>query len=188
MLLSNPLVLISITGEALPVILRRERPDDRAAIHAVHAAAFSRSEEAVAPEAHLVDRLRSDGDIVLALSILAECDDVVVGHVACSRGEIDGQPALGLGPLGVLPDHQRRGIGQALMHGVLAAADALDAPAVVLLGDPRYYRRFGFELAQPVGVDPPQSEWAQHFQIRRLNAWTSSVRGTFRYATAFDSL
>ena len=170
------------------MILRRERPDDRAAIFAVHAAAFARFEGGVAPEAPLVNRLRSDGDLVLALSILAECDDVVVGHVGCSRGDIDGHPALGLGPLAVLPDHQGRGIGQALMHGVLAGADALDASAVLLLGDPRYYRRFGFELAQPMGVAAPQTEWTQHFQIRRLNAWSSSIRGTFRYAAAFDRL
>jgi putative acetyltransferase len=56
------------------------------------------------------------------------------------------------------------------MHAVLAAADALDAPAVGLLGDPGYYRRFGSELAEPMGVHPPQPEWTKHFQIRRLTA------------------
>jgi putative acetyltransferase len=74
------------------------------------------------------------------------------------------------------------------MHAVLAAADALDEPAVVLLGDPGYYHRFGFVLAQPLGVLPPNPHWAKHFQVRPLTAWDSSAQGVFRYAPAFDDL
>jgi putative acetyltransferase len=184
----KPLATISIRDEPSPVFLRREGPNDRAEIFAIHAAAFARPDGLVAPEAHLVDGLRDDGDIVPALSIVAESNNELVGHVVCSRATIDSYPSLGLGPLGVLPRHQCRGVGQALMHAVLAAADALDAPAVVLLGDPDYYRRFGFELAEPIGVHPPQPEWTEHFQIRRLNAWTDAMGGVFRYATAFDRL
>ena len=170
------------------VIVRREVTRDRASVRAVHAAAFQPPGGGVAAEAGLVDGLRDDGDVVQGLSLVAEVDTEVVGHVACSRGRIDGQPALGLGPLGVLPEHQRRGIGHALMHGVLAAADALDEPCVVLLGDVAYYSRFGFELAQPLGVLPQNPSWAEHFQVRRLTAWKDHLRGTFRYAPAFDRL
>jgi putative acetyltransferase len=74
------------------------------------------------------------------------------------------------------------------MHAVLAAADALDVPAVALLGDPRYYARFGFEPAESLGVHPPQPEWGPHFQLRRLTGWSDSLRGRFRYAAAFDQL
>jgi putative acetyltransferase len=112
----------------------------------------------------------------------------VVGHVVCSRASIDGRPSVGLGPLGVLPTHQRRGVGQALMHGVLAAADALEEQAVVLLGDADYYRRFGFLLAAPLGVLPTDPGWTEYFQVRILSAWNGSLRGTFLYATAFDGL
>jgi putative acetyltransferase len=108
--------------------------------------------------------------------------------VVCSPATVDGQPSLGLGPLGVLPDRQRRGVGQALMHAVLAAADALGAPAVFLLGDPAYYRRFGFDLAVHAGVQPPEAQWREHFQVRRLTTWTDSIQGTFRYAPAFARL
>ena len=187
-LLGKPLVTILISGEPLPMFLRRERPNDRAAIYAIHAAAFARGDGRVAPEAHLVDGLRDDGDIVPACSIVAENINELVGHVVCSRATVDGYPLLGLGPLGVLPSQQRRGVGDALMHAVLAAADALDVPAVVVLGDLGYYRRFGFELAKPIGVHSPQPEWAKHFQIRRLTAWAPTMGGTVRYATAFDRL
>lgn len=170
------------------MIVRREQPDDQAAVFAVHAAAFSRDPGVPPPEARLVDDLRSDGAAVPELSLVALDQDEVVGHVMCSRGAVAGRPLLGLGPLGVLPDRQRRGVGQALMHGVLAAADALGEPAVVLLGDPRYYGRFGFVPSAPLGLLPPHAGWAQHFQVRRLTAWDGSVRGTYRYAAAFDRL
>ncbi len=106
----------------------------------------------------------------------------------CSRASVDDKPCLGLGPIGVLPAHQHRGVGLALMHGVLAAADALNEPAVVLLGDPGYYCRFGFVLAQPLGLLPPDPGWTEYFQVRPLTAWDGSLRGTFRYAPAFDRL
>jgi putative acetyltransferase len=170
------------------VIIRRETARDRDAIRAVHAAAFRPPGGGVAAEARLVDELRDDGDVVRGLSLVATQGIEVVGHVVCSRGHIDDRPALGLGPLGVLPAHQRRGIGHALMHGVLAAADALDEPCVVLLGDVAYYSRFGFVLAEPLGVLPQNPVWAEHFQLRRLTAWTETVRGTFGYAPAFDRL
>jgi putative acetyltransferase len=65
----------------------------------------------------------------------------VTGHVVCTRGHADGVPALGLGPIGVRPDHQRHGTGLALMHAVLGAAGALGEPLVALLGSPACYGR-----------------------------------------------
>jgi putative acetyltransferase len=170
------------------VILRRAFPDDRAAILAVHSAAFGHSRAEEVPEATLVGELCDEGSVVPGLSIVATLDDNIVGHVVCSRASVEGRPVLGLGPLGVLPTHQRRGIGHALMHAVLAAADALDEPAVVLLGDPGYYRRFGFVLAATVGLLPPEPGWAEDFQVRLLSAWDGSLRGNFRFARGFDRL
>ena len=169
------------------MILRRELPSDRAAVHEVHARAFTRPGEDVAPEAVLVDGLRDDGDVVPGLSIVAELNGRVVGHVVCSPARIGDRASLGLGPLGVLPAHQRRGVGSALVHGVLAAADALGAGEVVLLGDPGYYSRFGFVLAATLGITPPEPTWAPHFQVRTLTAW-SGAGGAFRYAPAFERL
>jgi putative acetyltransferase len=170
------------------VILRRERPGDRAAVVAVHVAAFARPDADDVPEARLVDDLHDDGSVIPGLSLVATLGEDVVGHVMCSRASVDDKPCLGLGPIGVLPSRQRRGVGLALMHGVLAAADALNEPAVVLLGDPGYYRRFGFVLAQPFGLLPPDPGWTEYFQVRPLTTWDGSLRGTFHYARAFDRL
>jgi putative acetyltransferase len=74
------------------------------------------------------------------------------------------------------------------MHATLAAADALGEPAVVLLGHPTYYPRFGFGPAVDLGITPPQDWGPQFFMLRRLHAWGDGLRGAFRYAPAFERL
>lgn len=176
------------------MILRRELPADHDVVLAVHRAAFSKPRgggadtPAEVAEARLVRELQADGSVIPGLSLVALAGDEITGHVVCSRGSIDGRPAAGLGPLGVLPAHQRRGVGMALMHGVLAAADALNEPAVLLLGNPGYYRRFGFLPAQTLGVLPPDPGWGEYFQIRPLTSWDATLRGPFSYAPAFARL
>ena len=162
----------------------------------MHTLAFARADLGGEPvrEAALVDALRAGGHAVPGCSIVAVEGDAVVGHVVCSRASM-GAPAdpqlalvLGLGPLGVLPDHQGRGVGSALMHAVLAAADACDIAAVALVGDPAYYDRFGFEPASRWGITPPDPAWEPAFQVRRLTAWDDRLRGEFRYAEPFQQL
>lgn len=171
------------------VLIRRESPDLAAAIRAVTAAAFARPELAGAPvpEAVLVDELRAGDAWVPALSLVAlDPAGAVVGHVLCTRAHVGDAPALGLGPLSVHPDHQRRGVGLALVHAVLGAADALDEPLVALLGDPGYYHRFGFRPAREYGITPPVADWEPHFQVRPLHGYDPAVRGGFAYPEPFS--
>ena len=173
------------------MLIRREMPGDQAVIRVVTAAAFARPQtpEQVPPEAGLVDELRAGPAWLPALSLVAtDPDGTVVGHVLATRGHVATAPVLGLGPLSVHPDRQRRGVGSALMHAVLGAADALDEPLVALLGDPRYYRRFGFGPCMDHGVEPPVPQWRPHFQVRPLTAYDPALRGTFSYAEPFDHL
>lgn len=172
------------------MLIRRETAADGTAVHALTAAAFAKSGPADGPpvEAALVDRLRVSDAWLPALALVAAGATGLLGHVVCTRAHLDSVAVLGLGPLSVHPDHQRQGVGLALMHAVLGAADALDEPLVVLLGDPRYYARFGFRLAEQYGITPPEPQWAPHFQARALTAFTASLRGRFRYAEPFDRL
>jgi putative acetyltransferase len=171
------------------VLIRREAEGDAGVIRAITGAAFARPGAAGHPsaEARLVDELRGGEAWIPALSLVAtEPGGEVTGHVLCTRGHVDEVPVLALGPLAVRPDRQRAGVGSALMHAVLGAGDALGEPLVVLLGDPGYYRRFGFGLGGDFQITPPVGSWRPHFQVRPLAAYRPSVRGAFRYAEPFD--
>jgi putative acetyltransferase len=74
------------------------------------------------------------------------------------------------------------------MHAVIAAADSLGEPLIVLLGAPEYYQRFGFEPAADHRIAAPDDSYGEDFQVRRLTTATGSERGSFRYADAFDSV
>jgi putative acetyltransferase len=181
------------------VLIRREGAGDAEAIRAITAAAFARPGAAgqrVAgqrpagqrpAEVTLVDELRESEAWIPALSLVATAPDGdVTGHVLCTRGHVGDVPVLALGPLAVRPDRQRAGVGSALVHTVLGAGDALGEPLVALLGDPRYYSRFGFRLGGDYQITPPVDGWQPHFQVRLLSAYRPAVRGAFRYAEPFD--
>jgi putative acetyltransferase len=167
---------------------------DRDAIRAVHTAAFRPPEGGTVPvEAPLVEDLRAGDEWLPRLSLVADVDSAVVGHVVCTRGWVVVAggievPALGLGPLGVLPSHQGAGVGSALMHAVLGAADALGERLVALLGEPRYYGRFGFGPAAAQAISSPDPAWGDYFQVRWLAAGDPALAGTFRYAAPFADL
>jgi putative acetyltransferase len=172
------------------MLIRRELPRDADLVDEVHRQAFAgeAADGAEPVEVALVRALRADRGWVPALSLVAEGDGGrVIGHVVASEGAIGDVAAAGLGPIGVLPEHQGRQVGHALMHAVVAAADALDYPVVVLLGHVDYYPRFGFVEAATIGISPPDPSWGAHFQARPLAAHRPELRGTFRYAAPFDA-
>ena len=172
------------------MIVRRERPGDLAATRAVQAAAFPIPDGADEPvEAGLLDQLREDEGWIDGLSLVAEVDGEVVGHVVCTRGTVgaDRRPALGLGPIGVRPDRQGQGIGSALVHAVVAVAEDRGETLVALLGSTEYYRRLGFVPAADHGVEAPDPSWGAHFQVRVLDS-SAVVAGPFAYAAPFNRL
>lgn len=173
----------------MPVLIRRETPADIDAVRAVTSVAFAKSGTAVPVEATLLDELRVCDAWLPALSFVATDDrGEVIGHVLCTRGHVGPDPALGLGlgPLSVHPDHQRRGVGQALVHAVLGAADAFGESLVALLGSPAYYGRFGFRPATDYGITAPDPAWGDYFQVRTLTAYQPTLKGAFVYAEPFD--
>lgn len=164
--------------------IRPERDQEAAAIAAVIRTAFGRD-----AEADLVARLRAAG--ALTISLVALQDDALVGHVALSplHGEAGpgGTGWLGLAPLAVRPEWQRRGRGARLVTAALAAAETHGATLVAVLGDPAYYGRFGFVPAHRHGWRCVWDVPPELFQIRptgRLGAMPPP--GTLHYHDAFS--
>lgn len=144
--------------------VRPETPEDRAAIRAVNEAAFGRPNEA-----DLVDLCRSRGHA--SLSLVAVEDGRVTGHVLFTPLACDppcpGWHGLGLGPIAVLPELQGQGIGSRLMDIGLEMARSQGIDFVVLLGDPRYYCRFGFIPGREFGLTSEYGD-GDEFQAREL--------------------
>lgn len=166
----------------MPPSIRAEAPKDAPTIEAVTVAAFLDAAHTSHTEHYIVNALRRAG--ALTISLVAELDGVLVGHVALSPVSIsDGSLHwFGLGPISVLPAHQRRGVGAALMAAALAALRHHGAQGCVLLGDPGYYGRFGFcataDLVLP-GVPPA------YFQALHLGPLLP--RGIVTYHPAFEA-
>ena len=150
------------------ILIRDETGADASAITAVTVAAFETLEISGHTEQYIVQALRAAR--ALTVSLVAEVDGRVVGHIAFSPVTIsDGSRHwYGLGPVSVLPPYQRQGIGKALIHAGLARLQALGAKGCCLVGHPQYYRRFGFENAAGLSVEgvPPEVFFALSFDGR----------------------
>jgi putative acetyltransferase len=158
-----------------------ETVDDVAAIRAVTISAFLHAQHTSHTEQFIVDALREARQ--LTVSLVAKVDSMVVGHVAISPVSVsDGSAGwYGLGPLSVAPEYQHRGIGSCLVREALRVLQGHGASGCVLLGEPRYYNRFGFRadpnLKLP-GVPP------EYFQA--LSFAPSRPQGTVSYHAAFN--
>ena len=162
--------------------VRHESPGDVAAIDLLIASAFRDAPHTSHTEQFIVRSLRTSGN--LTLSLVAEIDGRIVGHVALSPVSIsDGSTGwYGLGPIAVAPDCQRRGIGSALMGRALLDVRELGAHGCVLVGEPEYYGRFGFRAEAALVF---QGVPAQYFQAHSFGGTLPS--GIVTYDPAFEA-
>jgi len=172
----------------MTVAIRPERESDRAAIFAIHAAAFPTD-----AEAKLVDRLRDAG--AATVSLVAEAEGRVVGHILFSPVRIvapEGgeSAAIGLAPVAVAPSLQNAGIGGALIRAGLDACRAAGHTIVFVLGHPPYYPRFGFEPASKCGLSYEGGpKFSPAFFVRELEPGAlAGRRGVVHYHAAFATL
>lgn len=141
--------------------IRPERPQDIAAVHALTREAFANAPHRDGTEQDIIDALRAAG--ALSVSLVAEDEDALVGHVALSPVTLsDGSEGwYGLGPISVAPAQQGRGVGSALMRAALSALRERAAAGCVLLGDPAYYGRFGFRADSRLRLPGVPAEYFQ---------------------------
>jgi putative acetyltransferase len=172
-----------VHGGAELTQIRVAYPGDEAAIVRVHREAFGRVEEA-----EIARRLHARGDTCVSLA--AQDGDEIIGHVFFSPVSVDGRTfarsPMGLGPVGVLPDHQRSGAGIALCRAGIDACRARGTPFLVVLGHPTYYPRFGFVPAMRFGLSfglmPPRDAF---MAMELVPGALTGVTGPVRYGPEF---
>jgi putative acetyltransferase len=161
------------------VIVRAETAADHDEIRRINDEAFGET-----LESELVDAIRSSDRFVPDLSLVAGSRGQTLGHVISSYVDLEpgARRLLQVGPLAVLPSHQRRGVGSALMEETIRRADERGEPVLLIEGDPRYYGRFGFTRADALGIDPPAEAYGpQYFMLRPLTQYDASLRGRAVY-------
>jgi putative acetyltransferase len=160
------------------MIIRREQPGDAGTLRDLFAGVYSED---------IFQRIQADEAKIPEMAFVALGDDQrVIGHVGASRGTVDDAPAVALVPPSVDPDHRGHGVGQALMHTVLGAAEAAGESLVGVVATPReWFAQFGFGSGEDHSITPHVGGWIPYFQIRPLTAFDDTLHGTFVFPAAF---
>jgi putative acetyltransferase len=166
----------------LRINIRQEKSSDIQSIHEITVAAFLDAPHTDHTEQFIVKALRDSG--ALTITLIAEDSTQIVGHVALSPVTIsDGSSDwYGLGPISVTPSEQGKGIGTKLMHVALAELRNLKANGCVLLGDPNYYHRFGFEPIDGLVLPDVPLEYFQALLLQGIHPI-----GTVTYHESFSA-
>ena len=168
------------------MIIREEQAGDIGGVREVEMQAFGRAEEA-----DLVDGLRREGAVLL--SLIAEVEQRIVGHILFTRMWIETSngsvSAVALAPMAVLPEYQRRGIGQRLVRQGLNLLRCRGERIVIIVGHPDYYPRFGFVTAKPRGIDNEYNAPEEAFMILELQPGAfTDVTGVAKYQPEWNGV
>lgn len=171
------------------IAVRPEQPGDKAAIHALNAAAFADHPHSEGTEPAIVDMLRSDGDLTLSLVAVDDASGAIVGHAAFSDAILSdgGQGWQVLGPIAVLPARHGQGIARAMLAEAERILRQRSTKGIVLLGDPALYARLGFTRDTPLHITGPLAGYfhARHF-IDDVPAASVSFAPAFSLARVKD--
>ena len=168
------------------LIIRSQKIKDYAAIAKVNNLAFERDNEA-----KLIEKTRKSDRFIPELSLVAELDDKIVGHIMFSYIDLvakETTKVLALAPMAVLPEYQNKAIGSLLIKTGLAIATKIQAPMVIVLGEPKFYNRFGFEPASKYNIQSSFKVSDEYFMIKFLTEDYHNYPGKIVYPSAFDEL
>lgn len=167
------------------MIIRQEQPADYPWTYEVVKTAFASAEHSDGEEHNLVDRLRESKAFIPQLSLVAEDDGNIVGHILFTKIDIGDSVQLALAPLSVLPEYQRQGIGTALILQGHKIAKELGYEYSVVLGSERYYPKFGYLPAQHYSIKPCFNVASENFMACKLKENALDISGVVQYAEEF---
>jgi putative acetyltransferase len=171
--------------------IRPELPSEHAAVERIHLLAFSQAFAGTGPyEAGVVAKVRQSEHFVPEWSLVAIEAQQVVGHILFSYLGLQDESGTArrvvvLAPLAIHPEHQRKGIGTALVQAGLEKLEAQREPLVVVRGHPGYYPRFGFVPSARLGIRPPFEVAEEAYMAKALGAYSPEYRGVVVYPRAF---
>ena len=176
----------SITGgSAASMHIRKEVASDHETVYSIVKRAFESAEHADGHEQELVNALRKGKAFIPDLSLVAEVDGKVVGHIMFTKATVDEKTVLALAPLSVLPEYQRKGIGKALIEEGHKIAKKLGYTHSIVLGSERYYSKSGYSPAEYLGIKAPFDAPRENFMVCILDETGIEIHGTMEYAPEF---
>ena len=174
----------------MEIIIWKELDKDYKIIENVVEQAFKNAEFSDHDEHNLVGRLRKSNEFIEDISMVAEVDGIIVGHIMLSKikinNNVESQESLALAPVSVIEKYQGKGIGKELIKTALNKAKKLGYKSVIVLGHESYYPKFGFKLASSYGIKPPFEVPDEAFMALELNDGDlDGVSGIVEYSRAF---
>lgn len=172
------------------VIVRKETDKDHKAVFEIIKAAFVEEAYSNQTEHFLVERLRTSEAFIPELSLVADYEGQIVGHILLTKIWIKNDkfsfPSLALAPVSVHPDFQRKGIGGQLIRAAHQKAKELGHASVILIGHETYYPRFGYEMTSTYGISLPFDAPPQNCMVKKLiENGLKGVSGTVEYPPEF---
>jgi len=172
------------------IIIRQESAEDYEEIDTITRRAFGQSGELVA---ELVNLIRKSPNYIPALSLVAEKEKKIVGHIMLSHLNLDDngtvRSVVTLSPISVKPEEQKKGIGSSLIKTAIKKTDALGEPFIILEGNPNYYSRFGFKPGKDFGISIAPPHWAPDAAlILPLSKYNQAIKGKIIYPPYFNKV
>lgn len=165
--------------------IRQERPEDYEKVYEVVKKAFETADFADGNEQDIIVKLRQGESFIPELSLVAEEEGEIVGHILFTKGKVGSQKILALAPLAILPEYQRQGIGGQLIEEGHRIGKALGYPFSIVLGSEVYYPRFGYSPAIEFGVHVPEGIPSMNFMGLSLDGKPIKLEGPMIYAKEF---
>ena len=166
-------------------VIREEKEEDYFAISHLITESFASASHKDGKEAHLVEEIRKTKAYLSSLSLVAIVDDEIIGYIMFSKVEVGESIQLALAPLAVLPSYQRKGIGSALIEEGHRRANKLPYSYSIVLGDPGYYKCFGYQEAKSFGIKSPFLVPSSYYLAYPLKKTPAEIKGIVRYSSPF---